>query len=244
MSNSELATCKNKIHAITAEQILVPIVPIDVYAQEAENLVVWCREDIPELSKAGITEETIADLDVRSGALRQCQSIWIKDRRSIKEAELQWRELSPEASDFRNELLHTFRYAFRANPLLLGRLSEIADGNSDSDTIQDLNNLAVLGKENINLLTAISFDGEKLNKAANLSGTSANILAEANGSKQKGNESKVIRDKSYTYLKLLVDEIRAAGKYLFWRNPDRLKGYSSDYWRRVNRSKNKENIDI
>ncbi|WP_299583090.1 hypothetical protein [uncultured Sunxiuqinia sp.] len=42
-----------------------------------------------------------------------------------------------------------------------------------------------------------------------------NLLGLANGDKADQNQSKLLRDKAYTYLKELVDEIRDAGKYLF-----------------------------
>jgi hypothetical protein len=60
----------------------------------------------------------------------------------------------------------------------------------------------------------------------------ANLLAEANG------------DKAYTHMKVLVDEIREAGKYVFRNNKNRLKGYSSDYWKKQNRKKKDDNSEV
>ena len=70
------------------------------------------------------------------------------------------------------------------------------------------------------------------------------MLAEANGDKADPNESKIIRDKAYTYMKSLVDEIREAGKYVFRKNPKRLDGYSSDYWRKQNQNKKESNSAV
>lgn len=50
----------------------------------------------------------------------------------------------------------------------------------------------------------------------------------------------IIGDQSFTYLKQALDENRGCGKYVFWRNPDRFKGYISDYWRATNAAKEKE----
>ncbi|WP_171973151.1 hypothetical protein [Saccharicrinis aurantiacus] len=53
----------------------------------------------------------------------------------------------------------------------------------------------------------------------------------------------IIRDQMYTLLKRYVDEIRSCGKYLFWRNSDRLRGYSSEYKRKQYlRNKKKETV--
>ncbi|WP_346862443.1 hypothetical protein [uncultured Draconibacterium sp.] len=70
------------------------------------------------------------------------------------------------------------------------------------------------------------------------------MLAEANGDKADPNESKIIRDKAYTHMKVLVDEIRLAGKYVFRKNPNRLKGYSSEYWRKLHRAQKNNDEDI
>jgi hypothetical protein len=100
-----------------------------------------------------------------------------------------------------------------------------------------------LGRENPDPLTTIGFDLAQLDLAATRADELADLLAEANGDKADQNNSKVIRDKAYTYLKAVVDEIREAGKYVFRKNPYRLKGYSSDYWRKQNRRK-KDEIEV
>lgn len=217
------------IQAIPDEEAQVPTIPVDVYLQEAENLYHWSRDDQEQLATIGITSEQIEDLPVRTGACRETQSIWFKDRYSQQEAQRDWSRLSPQTYDLRNELLHTFRYAYRKDLVILGRISAIAEGDGHADMIQDLNDLAVLGRENQAPLEAIGFDLSKLDLAATKADEMGNLLGLANGDKADQNQSKLLRDKAYTYLKELVDEIRDAGKYLFWRNPQRYQGYISHY---------------
>jgi len=107
-----------------------------------------------------------------------------------------------------------------------------------------MNDIAVLGRENPDPLTAIGFDLTQLDLAATKADELANLLAEANGDKADPNESKIIRDKAYTHMKELVDEIREAGKYVFRNNKNRLKGYASDYWKKQNRKKKDDNSEI
>jgi hypothetical protein len=240
MSQEHLIACLDKIKAITSEETLNPSLPINAFLQESEDLFHWTLEDLPLLINIGLSEEKRLGLNVRTGACRETQSLWNKDRRTTKEAEKQWLTISPLAYDLRDEMIHKFRFAFRNDPKILGRVSDIAKGTGHPDMIQDLNDLAVLGKKYENLLTPIAFDLTLLDRAAETSANCADVLAIANGSKQKGNEARVLRDQAYTYLKQSVDEFRAAGKYLFWKNEQRLKGYSSDYWRRKNALKSKE----
>jgi hypothetical protein len=47
----------------------------------------------------------------------------------------------------------------------------------------------------------------------------------------KNRPEKIMRDRAYTHLKQLVDEIRAYGKYAFWNDEEKQKRYSSEYQR-------------
>ncbi len=225
------------IRAIPDDKTLEPAMPVDTYLQEGENLAKWSMMDAEALATIGITTEILNNLPVRAGALREAQSIWVKDHNSQQDAQREWAEAAPAAFAMRDQLLHDFRYAYRNDAAILARVAEIAEGDSNADMIQDLNDLSLLGKSNTGPLEAINFILEKLEVAANASDELANILALANGDKSLQSESKVIRDKAYTHMKELVDEIRNAGKYLFWKNEKRYKGYVSQWWSDVNRSR-------
>jgi hypothetical protein len=229
---------KAKLEAIMAipdAEVQEPTIPVDVFLQEAENLHHWSMDDAEALKVVGVTMAMIKDLPVRAGACRESQSIWNKDYRSQQEAQKQWAELSPLAYEFVLDLLQGMRFAYRKDSALLSRVSAITEGSGHSDMIQDLNDIAVLGRENLEPLTAIGFDIAQLDLAATRADELADLLAEANGDKADQNESKIIRDKAYTYLKELVDEIRVAGKYVFRNDKNRLKGYISQYWKKQNR---------
>jgi hypothetical protein len=231
--NAEIET----IRAIPDDKTLEPAMPVDTYLQESENLAKWSLMDAEALATISITLAMLNKLPVRAGALREAQSIWVKDHNSQQDAQREWAEAAPEAFAMRDQLLHDFRYAYRNDAAILARVAEIAEGDSNADMIQDLNDLSLLGKSNTAPLEAINFSLEKLEAAATASDELANILALANGDKSLQNETKVIRDKAYTHLKELVDEIRAAGKYLFWKNEKRYKGYVSQWWSDANRDR-------
>ena len=234
--NAEIET----IRAIPDDKTLEPAMPVDTYLQESENLAKWSLMDAEALATISITLAMLNKLPVRAGALREAQSIWVKDHNSQQDAQREWSEAAPEAFAMRDQLLHDFRYAYRNDAAILARVAEIAEGDTNADMIQDLNDLSLLGKSNTAPLEAINFSLEILEAAATASDELANILALANGDKSLQNETKVIRDKAYTHLKELVDEIRNAGKYLFWKNEKRLKGYRSEFLYQKNRDAGKE----
>ena len=231
------------IRAIPDEEARDPSIPVDVALQEAENLYHWSLDDAAALAVVGITADMINDLPVWAGACREAQSIWNKDYRSQQEAQKQWAEQAPEAYAFRDDLLASLRFAYRKDDALLSRVSAIADGSGHADMIQDLNDIAVLGREYSDPLADIGFDLDQLDLAAARADELADLLAEANGDKADPNQSKLIRDKAYMRMKALVDEIREAGKYVFRNNPKRLKGYASDYWRKLHRKQSSKDSE-
>jgi hypothetical protein len=237
MSNKQDYEAKlDAINAIPNDQVQIPAMPVDIFLQEAEDTFHWSTTDAAKLATVGITQEMIDDIPVRAGALREAQSLWFKDRYSQEEAQQEWKIQSPEAFDLRDELLHIFYFAFRKDEVLLNRVRTIAEGDSNADMIQDLNDLSVLGKASIDAIKAVGAKPALLDQAATKADEMADLLAAANGDRNEQSETKTIRDKAYTHLKALIDEIRDAGKFLFWRNPDRHKGYVSKYWQQKNRT--------
>ena len=240
MTEEQLAECREKVSAITTDKIVELNMPCSIYLSEAELLESWSMHDKDKLATGGVTEERIAQIGIRTKVTRKYEADWLIVRRTGKDAEKEWKKFAVKANEVCSELKHAFRYAFRNDPELLGRVNEIAKGSGDPDMIQDLKTSAQLGLAHPELLRAIGFDLTKLEIASTMSDEGADLLAEANGSKLKGNELKVLRDKAYTYLKEVVDEVRACGKYIFWKDPERLVGYQSDYWKSKNSGKKKD----
>lgn len=219
------------ISAINPADVLTLNIPIDVFVQEAENLYHWSMSDQQALTKVGLDWDLVLSLPARAGACREAQSLWNKERNTRQEAEQAWKDQAPAAFDLRDQLIHDFRFAFRKSDGLLSRVDEIAQGDTNSDMVQDLNDLAVLGKDHTDLLSVINFDLPLLDQATELSDGMGDLLGATNGERKEVSETMLIRDKAYTLLKQAVDEIRECGKFVFWRTPDRLKGYNSDYWK-------------
>ncbi len=222
------------ISEIKPAEALTPNMPVDVFVQEAENLYHWSKDDQKALTKAGLDWNLVLSLPARAGACRESQSLWNKERNTRQEAEQAWKEEAPAAFDLRDQLIHDFRFAYRKFDGLLARVDEIAQGDSNADMVQDLNDLSVLGKANSKPLKDINFDMPLLDTASEISDRMGDLLGATNGERKEVSEAMIIRDKAFTYLKQAIDEIRECGKFAFWRNPDRLKGYSSVYWQRKN----------
>lgn len=238
MSMEELNNVKAELYAINEKDIRNPSIPVDVAIQETKDLYVWCQKDKPKLIDINIPEELIESLEIRARVLRVTESMWLAERFNKEESLTLWKEQSIPAYELRNKIIHCFNYAYRDNPLVQRRIKIIGTGKGPADMIQDLSDMATLGRDFYEELQTIKFDMSLLDKAEELAESLSNVLAEARAREGKS-EMKELRDRAYTYLKMAVDKIRSAGQYLFYQDHDRLVGYRSQYvhMNNINRKK-------
>jgi hypothetical protein len=158
----------------------LPICLVDVFIQESENLYKWCQDDKEVLIKADLDWKLVKDMPARAGALREAESRWFLHRFQREEARIEWIKRSPEAYDLRDQLLHAFSYAYRNYADLAARVVAIREGGSHADMIQDLNNLAVIGREKPEPLQKINFDMALVDKAAKTADEMGTLYAASN----------------------------------------------------------------
>jgi hypothetical protein len=224
------------IKTITDDQIKVPQhVPVGIYIMEAQYLYSWCQDYKEELTAKGLDWTVVEDLPIRYGALRESESQWQIEQKLRRKAEKIWVRESPKGYALRDELIHHFNYAFRDDSSLIGWVREIAGRLTHSGMIRGLKDLSALGKANQELLTNIGFDLTLLDLASQTSDDLTSKNAAGSWKSEDYLEAKIIRNQAYTHLKEAVDLIREYGRYVFWRNSARLKGYRSDYRRMLNK---------
>ncbi len=229
MSKAQFDQLLPTLEKIPEKQVSYPNIPVDVALQESEDLLVWCQSDKEKLTQSGLDWLIVKDLPVRTGACRYCQSQWQKDYRSVEEAQKEWALKSPDAYVLRNDMIHHFLHAYYKMPDLYARTQKIAEGSGHADMIQDLSDIAALGKANPQPLVAINIDLSLLDKSETTSTEMAVLLANSNGKKMEDNKLRLLRDKAFMHMKEAVDEIRRCGQYAFWKDEQRHKGYISKY---------------
>ncbi len=231
------------IEAITDNDTRSPSMPVDVFVQESEDVIAVATKNKEKFEAIGVDLSLLEDALVRCGALRESESVWQSLFNVKADAQKVWLEESPQAYFMRDDLLGVQRYAFRKDKDKLNRVRSIAKGRGHADMIQDLNDIAALGRNNADYFSAINFEIEKFDEAAAVADRIATVLAEAH-SVDNINEARVIRDKAYTHLKEAVDEIRDAGKFIFRYEPDLLEKFASDYHRKLRAKTDSETPEI
>lgn len=227
----DLLDLLQKINAVSKEETKTCPMPVGIYIHEGEGLYTRATLDKDLLLEVGMTPELLDNLAARLGALRTAQANWEEMVSVRDEARKIWNEESPAMYDLREELIDHMEFAYRNDEVLLEKLDTIKEGDSQADAIQDLANLAVLGKNNIEPMETINYDITKFDLAAATADRMASVLGDVNGHMYVNDERKLIRDKAYTLLKEVVDEIRSYGRFVFRKDARHVKAYSSKYQR-------------
>ena len=221
------------IRSIPDERVLLPgSMPVRIYIQEAEDMYKWCQPDREKLTNNGLDWSIVEDIPARAGALREAQSRWSLSDKSDIEIEKEWDEKSPAAHSFRKELIRAFRFIFSDNASAVSRVNKLAEGESNSAIIQSLNDLSDFGRDNTAVLEAARFDMTLLDKAAEMSCEMASFLGAVNARRAFCSDTLKIRNQAYTYLREAVSGLKKHANYIFWRDPVRMKGYTSSYNRK------------
>lgn len=247
MSDSENEkTMEDLVNEIPKEEVVKPTIPVDIVIKEAGELHAYATEDKEVLVAKGLTEEMIADLGLRSRFLLAKQNNWVAVYQSSLTSTQEWSKKIEEGRLLQRELHHDFQFAFRKNSKALQVLQVTLDGDRDSDTIVDLGSYPQIAKQYPSELEAIKFDNNKLVRSKALAEELLVLQEKVDGVKNSADRpEKDLRDRAYTYLKQLVDEIRAYGKYAFWDNEEKQRRYASEYARQKNeRNKIKEENQI
>lgn len=225
-----------EIENVKKEDIKPCNIPISVAVQEAGNLNQRVNLDIDMLIAIGMPAELQQRLGKLRVALFTAEVNWQEQQSDREKALDLWKEKSTEFYALRKELMEYLGFAFRKDDRLMEQLADIEEGDTHADAIEDLARLAALGTQNPELVQAINYDAAKFDLANTMASEMSGVLSAANGYMYRDDERKLIRDKAYTLLKEVVDEIRDYGKFAFRNNPEHVKGYSSKYQRDQSRA--------
>lgn len=218
--------------------------PIGIYMHEIDGLHTRASIDLPQLITAGMSPELIDKMLARTNALRKAQCNWEEQSTQRQKAIKTWKIESPAIYALRADLIENMTFAYRNNVDLLQKLKAIKKGNSHADAVQDLSNLSVLSKANSAPLQAIHFDLTLCDKASEEATRMGRLLGQMNGHMYVDDELKVFRDKAFTLLKEVVDEVRSYGRFVFRKNSDLQKSYTSKYIRERNHKYRKKQKNL
>jgi hypothetical protein len=150
-----------------------------------------------------------------------------------KSAKQQWKERKVQGWRLREELMVTYAYVFRKHPRVLETLANIRKGLGNSDMLLDLLGLYILGNQRRQALAAANVDLSVVDSAKSLHGELSALLAATRTDPEEMAEAKLMRNRAWTYVHEALEEVYAAGRFVFRGDPVRRELYLNDYYQRI-----------
>lgn len=231
MTESEALTAlQGELSGLEDVQRELGPVPLDTFFKEAAALIhtVSLPEVREKLVAVGIEAGKLDKLPVALAAAQDAQAAWVNVKgRSYSNTLV---ELIAQAHKERSEVLAAARYHLRDDRVIAETLSTIAEGEGLDDLVQDLFALWRLLDQN-----AAAFERDTTFDApARAQGARdlAQRLQQTQTEEQFDTMQRAMRDqrdRAYTLLSRLVDEIRRGGRYAFRSDATIVGRFSSDY---------------
>lgn len=116
------------------------------------------------------------------------------------------------ADDLIYNCLAFFDVAFYGDSELMTKIRQIRAGGSHADNIQDLLDIKKVAENNKELLDKVGFDFSVLDQIPETASKMANMLAKSTADNSDSPIQRVARDKIYTVLRDLLDELVRYGR--------------------------------
>ena len=219
------------LEAIALSDVRKPNVAMSVYLLESNRIMVYLTEK-PDVRRALLSaglkmgEELLTEdnllpmLTSRLGAARYAQASWDAVRSTRKPEEVRAQE--DAAYDLRGDLVAASRWNLRHDRIAQGTLNAIQEGDGIADLITDLDALAVLILNNQAAFTHDAHFDAQASAVHAQEVAQALRAVEAERSGEGREDALQLRDRAWTHLEVLMAELRAAGRYVFRKDPDRL----------------------
>jgi hypothetical protein len=226
-----------KLNAFAEQYVRIPDMPVEQAIMEAERMATAAAEDTQTLVAVGFDGIKIKELDTAIGSLRFAQANFIAAMGELMDATRQWEEEEPKAYELRAEILAAVSFGLRNIPDAQKVIHRIREGSGKRDMIEDLAGLAQIGKKYSEDLKKINFDLNLLETAAKKAVSLTQLYAKT--FIEKGTSgTKSLRNRAFTYMRLLMGEILDAAEYAFRKDTSRLDYYHSAFRSRRNSPSN------
>ena len=229
MTNA-LDQLRHKLESLS--EVRSPDQPIDIYFQETEDLLTHVTANGLQsvLVDEGLDEAAITEVAVALAAARMAQTEWtlLNDR----EKPVDQKELEARGYALRTMVIKKARFTLRKDKSAQSTISNIVDGEGLADLVQDLDDLAkLLGDQADAFNRNRNFDSAKAK--AELTETAQAIRSGLSGFRMNPAQTKAVelRNRAWTYLDDLVDDLREAGRAA--TEGATARGFGSAYNRRL-----------
>lgn len=230
---------KDDILAIPDDAIAYSKMPYEEAMQEGQRVSALVEKYHDNLIKSDINPALLDTIGTRSGAF--AHSVAVMDSFvKISESHIEiYQKKKKEGYEIRRRLLETLEYVFRFDKAVLDILDNIKNGAGDLDMIRDLNSIHLLCKNNQDRLTKAHVEQSLIDQALEYYTELSQLTAQIDIDPKRINEAKQVCAKAWTYLWEAMTEIYAAGRYVFYDEPDIQELFYIDYYQRIRKIRKK-----
>lgn len=223
--------------AIPAADVERPDIPMPEYLQEILELLTFLTQNPAQaerLKKVGFGPDKVEAVAKAHAASQEAETNWnVASGRNKPQKALEDEKKGYEA---RSAAMAACRWNLRADRHAQGVLDEVQQGEGIPDLIQDQRVLASLIDSNA---AAFAKDEtfDPVTRAAELRTLAATIESNAAGVRTDLTQAQAIdlRDRAYTHLDTLADELKEAGRYVFRLERAYLRFFQNRYQARAAR---------
>ena len=226
MTKTEIEKAITQLPAADVDR---PDRPMAHFLQQTNDLATYLKQNeavTTKLTQVGITKAQLDALPHAIDVAREAESSWQATRKPRTPDERE--ALEKNAYDLRSDLVAACRWSLRKDKNAQAVLDEVQTGTGAEDLALDLDTLSTL------MLThEQSFDGDATFKVKDQAATAADTAKQVRStlSEERADESEAkaldMRDRAFTYLDALWDDLRAAGRYAF-RDDDAVLAHFRD----------------
>lgn len=233
-----LKALNDELLAIPATDVREPNLPMAVFNQQGADLVSFLEEH-PEvrkrLEKVGLPKEVLGGLAIAIGASSAAESAWqavYSPRRP--EAVI---ALEERAAALRADVVAACRWNLRDDRVAQGTLDAVQEGKGSADLVQDLETLAVLVEQHDAAFKQDqTFDVKQRVKDCRAQAKELREAISGARADLSRAEAKELRDRAFTHADHLLDQVRAAARYVFADEPETLAKFRDRHALRLARS--------
>ncbi len=234
--------CKKQILGIPDKEHAVMNMPYEEAMQEGRRVEVLVEKYGKQLAVSDIDPELLGSFPLLVGAFAFCVAALESSVENGDVDSEQFMALKKKGYARRRKLIADLRYIFRDLPDVLQVLDRISSGRGDLDMFKDLLSLYKLVVDHKDRLEKAHFNMEEAEEAYSLYNELFSLSAERDIVPQKISEAKSLVIKSWTLLWRSLEEIYAAGRYVFYDNPELEELFYGDYRQKIG-AKNHKTVE-
>lgn len=225
--------------AIPEKEIVYTTMPFEVAMQEGQRVAALVNKHGDRLKNSDIDQIHLDTIFERSGAFAYCVGVvdsFVKIAESHEEI---YPKKKIEGYEVRKDLIQTLEYVFRSDRKTLDAIEKIKRGAGDLDMIKDLNAIHMLCMKNADRLSKAHVDQSLIEKSLQLYKELSQLTAKLDIDPKRIDEAKKMCNRAWTYLWESMKEIYAAGKYVFFKEPEIQELFYIDYYQNMGKDSNK-----